>query len=154
VWKGWDAFDSAKNHKRQRRKRQSVTAKREKSQTPKFVKVRLGQVRLGKISIAVKTFCVCGLSSFGGYGFALAALALEVFGAHDSYRKGLIYEKKKRLEPNSAIGNPVDLQRVYIIKCAGRGRQSVQVDNVRCDLVVRPGASPHGTAYMPPSLPA
>jgi len=30
------AFDSAKNHKRQRRKRQSVTAKREKSQTPKF----------------------------------------------------------------------------------------------------------------------
>ena len=41
------AFDSAKNHKRQRRKRQSVTAKREKSQTPKFVYVRLGQVRLG-----------------------------------------------------------------------------------------------------------
>jgi len=31
------AFDSAKSHKRQRRKRQSVTAKREKSQTPKFV---------------------------------------------------------------------------------------------------------------------
>ena len=31
------AFDSAKNHKRQRRKRQSVTAKREKLQTPKFV---------------------------------------------------------------------------------------------------------------------
>jgi len=28
------AFDSAKNHKRQRRKRQSVTAKQEKSQTP------------------------------------------------------------------------------------------------------------------------
>jgi len=31
------AFDSAKNHKLQRRKRQSVTVKREKSQTPKFV---------------------------------------------------------------------------------------------------------------------
>jgi len=31
------AFDSAKNHKRQ-----SITAKREKSQTPKFVCVRLG----------------------------------------------------------------------------------------------------------------
>ena len=31
------AFDSAKNHNRQRHKRQSVTAKREKSQTPKFV---------------------------------------------------------------------------------------------------------------------
>ena len=34
---GGGAFDSAKNPKRQRRKRQSVTAKREKSQTPKFV---------------------------------------------------------------------------------------------------------------------
>jgi len=31
------AFDRAKNHKRQRRKRQSATAKREKLQTPKFV---------------------------------------------------------------------------------------------------------------------
>jgi len=31
------AFDCAKNHKHQRRKRQSVTAKRVKSQTPKFV---------------------------------------------------------------------------------------------------------------------
>ena len=28
---------SAKKHKRQRRKRQSVTAKREKLQTPKFI---------------------------------------------------------------------------------------------------------------------
>jgi len=37
AWIFWGAFDSAKNHKRQRRKRQSVTAKREKSQTPKFV---------------------------------------------------------------------------------------------------------------------
>jgi len=31
------AVISAKNHKRQRRKRQSVTAKREKSQTPKVL---------------------------------------------------------------------------------------------------------------------
>jgi len=31
----WVAVISAKNHKRHRRKRQSVTAKREKSQTPK-----------------------------------------------------------------------------------------------------------------------
>jgi len=31
------AFDCAKIHKRERRKRQSVSAKREKSQTPKFV---------------------------------------------------------------------------------------------------------------------
>jgi len=37
CWIKRGAFDSAKNHKRQRRKRQSVTAKREKSQTPKFV---------------------------------------------------------------------------------------------------------------------
>jgi len=37
FWSKVGAFDSAKNHKRQRRKRQSVTAKREKSQTPKFV---------------------------------------------------------------------------------------------------------------------
>jgi len=33
----WGTFDSAKNHKRQRRKRHSLTAKREMSQTPKFV---------------------------------------------------------------------------------------------------------------------
>jgi len=61
------AFDSAINHKRQRRKRQSVTAKREKSQTSKFAKVRLCQVRLDKVrlgkgSIAVKTFGVCDFS--------------------------------------------------------------------------------------------
>jgi len=43
----WGAFDSAKNHDRQRRKSQSVTAKRQKSQTPKFVEFRLGQVKLG-----------------------------------------------------------------------------------------------------------
>jgi len=35
--KFWVAVISAKNHKRQRRKRQSVTAKREKSQTPKVL---------------------------------------------------------------------------------------------------------------------
>jgi len=34
---GRGAFDSAKSQKRQRRKRQSVTAKREKSQTLMFV---------------------------------------------------------------------------------------------------------------------
>jgi len=33
----WVAVISAKNHKRQRRKRQSVTVKREKSQTPKVL---------------------------------------------------------------------------------------------------------------------
>jgi len=33
----WVAVINAKNHKRQRRKRKSVTAKREKSQTPKVL---------------------------------------------------------------------------------------------------------------------
>ena len=37
AWLLRGAFDSAKNHKRQRHKRQSVTAKREKLQTPKLV---------------------------------------------------------------------------------------------------------------------
>jgi len=37
----WVAVTSAENHKRQRRKRQSVTAKREKSQTPKVLTARL-----------------------------------------------------------------------------------------------------------------
>jgi len=36
-WYKRGVFDSAKNHKRQRRKRQSVTEKRERPQTPKFV---------------------------------------------------------------------------------------------------------------------
>ena len=62
-----DALDSAKNSKHQ-----SVTAKREKSQTPMFVQIRLGQVRLSqvrlsqvrisKVSIAVKAFVVCDFS--------------------------------------------------------------------------------------------
>jgi len=38
-WDGWGAFDSVKNHKRQRRKRQSVTAKRKKGAN---AKVRIG----------------------------------------------------------------------------------------------------------------
>jgi len=40
---------------------------------------------LSKVSIAVKTFGVLRLFSFGGYGLALAALALVVFDAYDSY---------------------------------------------------------------------
>ena len=51
----WGAFDSAINHKHQRRKHQSVTAKREKSQTPKFVQVRL-VLRLRPLAFA--TFLV------------------------------------------------------------------------------------------------
>jgi len=43
LWRIFEriAVISAKNHKRQRRKRQSVTAKREKSQTPKFLTATL-----------------------------------------------------------------------------------------------------------------
>ena len=37
MWWKRVAVTSAKNHERQRRKRQSVTAKREKSQTPKVL---------------------------------------------------------------------------------------------------------------------
>jgi len=37
LFKKWVAVISAKNHKRQRRKRRSVTAKRKKSQTPKVL---------------------------------------------------------------------------------------------------------------------
>jgi len=37
TYKIWVAVISAKNHKRQRRKRQSVTAIREKSQTPEVL---------------------------------------------------------------------------------------------------------------------
>jgi len=73
------AYDSAKNHKRQRRKRQSVTAKQEKSQTPKFAQVRLGQIRLGWVRsvlrlrpLAFATFLVwrlrigaCGVGACG-----------------------------------------------------------------------------------------
>jgi len=49
--------------------------------------VRLSSVTLGNVSIAVKNFGVCDFSRFGGYGLALAALALVVFGAYDSYPK-------------------------------------------------------------------
>jgi len=35
--------------------------------------------------VAVKDFGVCDFSRLGGYGLALATLALVVFGAYDSY---------------------------------------------------------------------
>jgi len=41
----------AKNHKRQRRKRQSVTAKREKSQTPKFLTAILTLPNLTQLNL-------------------------------------------------------------------------------------------------------
>ena len=48
------------------------------------IKKRVSFVRLGKVSIAVDLWRL-RLFSFGGYGLALAALALVVFGAYDSY---------------------------------------------------------------------
>jgi len=54
----------------------------------------LSQVRLGEVSIAVKTFGVCDFSC-GGYGLPLAALALVVFGAYDSYPKMLLFKFTK-----------------------------------------------------------
>ena len=45
------AVISAKNHKRQRRKRQSVTAKREKSQTPKVLTAILTLPNLTSLSL-------------------------------------------------------------------------------------------------------
>jgi len=43
-------------------------------------------VRLGKVIIAAKTFGVCDFSRLAD-GLTLAALALAVFGAYDSYPK-------------------------------------------------------------------
>ena len=71
----WVAVISAKNHKRQRRKRQSVTAKREKSQTTMVLTAILTLPNLTYELWRLRLF------SFGGYGLALAALALVVFGA-------------------------------------------------------------------------
>jgi len=45
------AVISAKNHKRQRRKRQSVTAKREKLQTPKVLTAILTLPNLTKLNL-------------------------------------------------------------------------------------------------------
>ena len=46
------AVISAKNHKHQRRKRQSATAKQEKSQTPKFLTAILTWPNLTKPNLA------------------------------------------------------------------------------------------------------
>jgi len=73
------AVISAKNHKRQRRKRKSVTAKREKSQTPKVLTAILTLPNLTWPNLY--ELWRLRLFSFGGYGLALAALALVVFGA-------------------------------------------------------------------------
>jgi len=81
------AVMSAKNHKRQHRKRRSVTtANREKSQTPKFVTANLTEPNLTNIMIGLPV--IYGnelwrlrLLSFGGYKLALASLTLAVFGA-------------------------------------------------------------------------
>ena len=46
-------------------------------------------VRLGKFSIAVDLWRL-RLFSFGGYGLALAALALVVFGDNDTYPSKIV----------------------------------------------------------------
>jgi len=71
------AVISAKSHKRQRRKRQSVTTKRGKSQTPKVLTAILTLPNQPNFNELWRL----RLFSFGGYGLALAALALVVFGA-------------------------------------------------------------------------
>jgi len=47
----WLAVISAKNYKRRRRKRQSVTAKREKSQTPKVLTAILTLPNLTQLNL-------------------------------------------------------------------------------------------------------
>jgi len=52
------------------------------------------------VSIGVKTFDVCDFFSFGGYGLALAALVLVVFGAYDNYPVGRIFGISLEAERN------------------------------------------------------
>jgi len=61
---------SAKNHKRQRRKRQSVTAKREKSQTPKVLTAI--QI-LPNLTLPNLTYTNFGVCDFSRLAVALAA---------------------------------------------------------------------------------
>ena len=68
-WETWVAVISAKNQKRQRSKRQSVPAKREKSQTPKFVTANLTYIMI-RLPIIWRL-----------HTLSFAALALAVFGA-------------------------------------------------------------------------
>ena len=58
----WVAVISAKNHKRQRRKRQSVTAKREKSQTPKVLTAILTLPNLTQLNLTYTNIGVCDFS--------------------------------------------------------------------------------------------
>jgi len=60
--KTWVAVISAKSHKRQRRKRQSVTTKREKSQTPKVLTAILTLLNLTWPSLTYTNFRVCDFS--------------------------------------------------------------------------------------------
>ena len=59
------AVKSEKKNKRHRRKRQPVTAKREKSQTPKFVTANLTYVMLDLPMIWWFRICACGVGACG-----------------------------------------------------------------------------------------
>jgi len=64
--KFWGAFDSVKNHKRQRRKRQSVTAKREKCDFSRLAVTdwRLRRWRLWFLALMTATLNFCVFFSF------------------------------------------------------------------------------------------
>jgi len=59
--------------------------------------------------MAVTNFGVFGLFSFGGYGLALAALAVVVFGAYDSYPP----------KPSIGVNVPRGLPRREVEGCVG-----------------------------------
>jgi len=74
---GWVALISAKNHKRQRRKRQSVTAKWEKSQTPKVLTAILTLPNLTWPNLTYTNFGVWDFSRLAVTDWRLSFLALS-----------------------------------------------------------------------------
>jgi len=71
------AVISAKNHKRQRRKRQSVTAKQEKSQTPKVLTAILTLPNLTYTSFGVCDFSRLAITDWRLRRWRLWFLALS-----------------------------------------------------------------------------
>ena len=111
------AVISAKNHKRQ-----SVTAKPEKSQTPKVLTAIPNLYELWRLR----------LFSFGGYGLSLAALALVVFGATEcpprkSTRR---FERKSIPTPKRYEGGDFNASR-----CSCRPKL-VYLTRLRCKLML------------------
>jgi len=73
----WVAVISAKNHKRQRRKRQSVTTKREKSQTPKVLTATLILSNLTYTNFGVCDFSLLAFTDWRLRRWRLWFLALS-----------------------------------------------------------------------------